>query len=223
MKVVDFKKTLAGEVFEDGPLQWIWLLRLFGCNLNCCGCDTPQAKEGSGYCDADTEEIGDEFLDSAMAKMLITGGEPLLQVRQLRDLINYIDDEDNRYFTYCLETNGSLFIPDDILRRCKIIMDVKTPSSGHKSFNQIGNMERLDGEDYVKFVIEDYEDYTWAKEYLGKHYTPAKIAVSPKWGVLDPKELIKWIREDQAWRFRLNLQLHKYIWGEDGDATNPTE
>ena len=42
----------------------------------------------------------------------------------------------------------------------------------------------------------------------------AAVHFSPVHGVLDPQALSAWILEDQL-PVRLQLQLHKYIWGAD--------
>jgi 7-carboxy-7-deazaguanine synthase len=43
------------------------------------------------------------------------------------------------------------------------------------------------------------------------------VHFSPVHGVLDPRDLIKWIQDDNL-RVRLNLQLHKLIWGPDASG-----
>jgi 7-carboxy-7-deazaguanine synthase len=40
------------------------------------------------------------------------------------------------------------------------------------------------------------------------------VAVGPAWGVLDPGLLVDWILESGL-PIRLNLQIHKIIWGSE--------
>jgi 7-carboxy-7-deazaguanine synthase len=39
------------------------------------------------------------------------------------------------------------------------------------------------------------------------------VLFSPSYGQMDPTELAEWILADRL-RVRLQLQLHKYLWGE---------
>ena len=44
-----------------------------------------------------------------------------------------------------------------------------------------------------------------------------EVLLSPVHGVLDPKELVAWTLEDRL-NVRVQLQLHKYIWGADAQG-----
>jgi 7-carboxy-7-deazaguanine synthase len=140
----------------------------------------------------------------------ITGGEPLLQadvyplMRRLVDLGH----------TVMLETGGHRSIADvpaEVIR----IVDVKCPASGEADKNHWPNLEALSGRDEVKFVIQDRADYEFAKDVGARHDLTARSAavlLSPVHGVLDPQELARWMLADGL-RVRLQLQVHKYIWG----------
>jgi 7-carboxy-7-deazaguanine synthase len=94
-------------------------------------------------------------------------------------------------------------------------VDIKCPSSGEKDRNDLANLNRLTGEDELKFVIGGREDYEYAKDLLNliPHDPSNKIPVhfSPAFGRMEPKELASWILNDRL-NVRLHLQLHKYIW-----------
>ena len=67
----------------------------------------------------------------------------------------------------------------------------------------------------MKFVIGNREDYEFARDLLSTF--PAvrcKIDFSPVFGVLSPRSLTEWILHDRL-PVRLNLQLHKIIWGPE--------
>ena len=40
-----------------------------------------------------------------------------------------------------------------------------------------------------------------------------EILVSPSWGQVDATELARWVLQDQL-RVRVQLQLHKILWGD---------
>jgi 7-carboxy-7-deazaguanine synthase len=81
--------------------------------------------------------------------------------------------------------------------------------------NVFDNLSRLRSHDEVKFVLASRADYDWAKSILSKYDLLSKVSnvlFSPAWDLLSPEDLIAWIKKDNL-RVRLNLQLHKYIWG----------
>ena len=141
----------------------------------------------------------------------ITGGEPLVQ-KGVYELIGLLCDND--YLTI-LETSGSLPI-DEVDNRVKIIMDIKTPSSGMADKNLFENLDNLKRIDEIKFVIGHKEDYNWAKEIINKYNLIKRFSVlmSPVYSVLKNLSLATWILEDKL-NVRYQIQLHKYIWNPD--------
>jgi 7-carboxy-7-deazaguanine synthase len=140
----------------------------------------------------------------------VTGGEPLLQ-EETPPLVGMLLDEG---YTVLLETNGSIDI-GGVDRRCIRIVDIKCPSSGMAGQNDLRNLKKLRVRDELKFVIGSREDYEFAKELLSTF--PAvrcKINLSAVFGVLAPRSLAEWILHDHL-PVRLNLQLHKIIWGPE--------
>ncbi len=135
------------------------LIRLAGCPLRCCYCDTPQALEGGeeiGLPDllATVKEIGIPLVE-------VTGGEPLAQAGG-RPLIRALVEEG---YQVLVETGGGVSI-EGVDPRARIILDVKTPDSGMHERQDWGNLDRLRPGDEVKFVICSRADYEWAREYL---------------------------------------------------------
>jgi len=71
-------------------------------------------------------------------------------------------------------------------------------------------------QDEIKFIIADREDYLWAKSIIESYKLPDRCTVllSPAFNSLDPKALAGWILADNL-SVRLQLQIHKYIWGTE--------
>jgi 7-carboxy-7-deazaguanine synthase len=93
-------------------------------------------------------------------------------------------------------------------------MDVKCPGSGEGGSLNLKNLDVLDHNDEVKFVIADEADYLWARDFLREHRLTDivdTIIFSPVFGELDPRPLSEWILRDRL-PVRLGLQLHKFIW-----------
>ncbi|HJZ80039.1 MAG TPA: hypothetical protein VKD91_06830, partial [Pyrinomonadaceae bacterium] len=94
----------------------------------------------------------------------------------------------------------------------------KCPASGEAERNHWPNLDRIRAEiDEVKFVVADRNDWEFAKEITGKYDLENRahaILISPAWGQIDLQELANWIAESGL-KVRMQLQLHKYIWGPD--------
>ena len=100
--------------------------------------------------------------------------------------------------------------------RCVAIVDVKCPGIGEAERNDPENLARLRPRDELKFVLADRADYEWASALVEREalFKRCPVLFSPVHGKVDPAELSAWILEDGL-DVRLNLQLHKYVWGED--------
>lgn len=200
--------SIQGESTHTGlPCVFV---RLTACDLRCSWCDTPYAfHEGR-------KMSLDAVLDSVAAYdcplVEITGGEPLLQP----DVYALMDALLERGYTVLLETGGHRSIasvPAGVVR----IVDVKCPASGESQKNDWSNLDLLTPADEVKFVVQDRVDYEFAKQVIAQHALAgrcAAILMSPVHGVLDAKELARWILADKL-PVRLQLQAHKYIWSPE--------
>jgi len=196
-------------------------IRLAGCNLRCAWCDTPYAREAEGgYAPFGGLEM---TVDEAVREMVreavkydcrlceITGGEPLMQLESAETAQRLLD----LGYTVLLETNGSAPLAGLDKRIVKIV-DVKCPSSGQAGSFLMENLGYITPEDEVKFVISGREDYEFAKRFLEEFLRDStlKILFAPVTPDLIPKELAQWILKDGL-PVRLQLQLHKYIWGNE--------
>jgi 7-carboxy-7-deazaguanine synthase len=204
LRVNEIFKSIQGESTHAGiPCVFI---RLTGCNLRCSYCDTTYAyEEGT---DMSVNEIVDKIEGYGCKNVCITGGEPLLQ-KNVYKLINLLKKENYKIF---IETNGSMdmnLLPGYVVR----IMDVKCPDSGMNREMDWKNLERLRGDDEIKFVMSSRKDYEWAKRIVKKHNLPdrTKVLFGSAYGKLKPKSLAEWILKDKL-NVRLQLQLHRIIW-----------
>ena len=208
MKVCEIFASIQGESTYAGlPCVFV---RMTGCNLRCSYCDTAYAYEEGIEMSGD--EIFKEIKKHGINLVEITGGEPLLQRPQIGFLIDRLIQSG---FKVLIETNGSISIRD-INPAAVVIMDIKTPNSGmHEKFF-IGNLDYLKPKDEVKLILTDRRDYEWAKEIILQHdlISRCKVLMSPAYGILSPETLSEWIIADRL-KVRLNLQLHKYIFGSE--------
>ena len=185
-------------------------VRLTACDLRCSWCDTTYAfYEGRKMSVDEVMQAVDGFGCSTVE---ITGGEPLLQ-REVYPLMTRLLDTGK---TVLVETGGHRSIadvPPGVVR----IMDVKCPGSGESAKTDWDNLARLTARDQVKFVIKDRADYEFARDIVMRESLSTRVAAvlfSPVHGVLESRQLAKWILADRL-PVRLQLQAHKYIWPPD--------
>lgn len=207
MKINEIFVSIQGEsTYAGRPCIFI---RTAGCNLRCSYCDTEYAfydgKEMS------SDEIFNIVKKSGLELVEITGGEPLLQ-KELPELLDRLLEGN---YEVLIETSGSMDI-DKIDSRAVRIMDIKCPSSGEVSKNNMSNLNKLKPSDEVKFVVGNTEDYNWANEIIEKYNLDKKVTVlfSPVFEKLAPVKLAEWILKDKK-NVRMQIQLHKIIWGAD--------
>jgi 7-carboxy-7-deazaguanine synthase len=126
--------------------------------------------------------------------------------------------------TVLIETSGACDISACDPRVIRI-MDLKTPGSGEADRNDWSNIEHLNQNDEVKFVLCSKADYDWAKQVIFEHklHTKVKaILMSSVNAMPETKELAgcqtlpmdqlaQWIIEDNL-PVRMQSQLHKQIW-----------
>jgi 7-carboxy-7-deazaguanine synthase len=207
MKICEIFTSVQGESTYAGLT--CTFVRVTGCNLRCTYCDTTYAYEDGEELSID--EIVERVRGAGVSLVESTGGEPLL-AEGAHELVSRLLDLGLRVL---VETNGSVSIRD-IDPRAVLIMDVKTPGSGECGSTDLANIELLKETDEVKFVLTDRKDYEWAREFIDTHGLTERCAglFSPAFGILEPRELAGWILQDRL-DVRLNLQLHKYIFGPD--------
>ena len=205
LRITEIFHSLQGETSRVGlPTTFI---RLTGCPLRCHYCDTAYAFTGGQS--MQLQAIVAEVKRFKTPYVTVTGGEPLAQ-KNCIPLMRMLCDSGCQV---SLETSGALDVAA-VDKRVMKILDIKTPASGEVDKNLWSNLEQLNKDDEIKFVICDEADYNWAKQLVSDRELPEKCPVlfSPSQGQLSPTLLADWILRDQL-RVRLQLQLHKILWG----------
>ena len=209
LRVTEIFLSIQGESSHAGrPCSFV---RLTGCPMRCVWCDSEYTFYGG-------EKISFEDiflkLDEFGCKLVeVTGGEPLAQ----RKVFPFITELCDRGYEVLIETGGFVST-ENVDPRASIILDVKCPASGEAEHNHWANLERLRVEkDEVKFVIADMADWDFAKGIIKKHdleTNSKEILISPVHGFENLAEIAEAVSRSGI-KARLNLQLHKYIWGAD--------
>ena len=209
LKICEIYPAIQGESSYVGLPCLI--VRLAGCNLDCSWCDTSRARNGTNAEEISVEQVVGSCRESGLNMVLITGGEPLLQ-EETKDLLERLIDAG---FRVLLETNGSLPI-EGIPQEVTIILDMKCPGSGMQDEMLMENLDMLRPHDEVKFVIADRRDFDYALNIAKRYHLVerSKPLFSPAFDRLNASQLAQWMLESRLF-IRLNLQIHKYIWGSD--------
>ncbi|MCQ2500129.1 MAG: putative 7-carboxy-7-deazaguanine synthase QueE [Lachnospiraceae bacterium] len=209
MKVVEMFTSINGEGTRAGELAVF--VRFKGCNLRCSYCDTMWANEGDcPYEEKGPEEILQEILASGIRNVTLTGGEPLLQ-KEMKALLHLLLQTDLRVE---IETNGAVRLAEYCQERPVFTMDYKLPSSGCESQMILENMELLEADDTVKFVVGTAEDLESALELI-RFYdltNHCHVYFSPVFGSIEPVQIVDFMMEHKLNDVRLQIQMHKVIW-----------
>ena len=206
VRITEIFHSLQGESSLTGlPTVFV---RLTGCPLRCVYCDTEYAFNGG------KKQTIDQILETVASyeceRVCVTGGEPLAQPECLTLLTSLCDSG----YQVSLETSGAMDI-SMVDSRVMKVMDLKTPDSGEIGRNRYDNIYSLDSKDQVKFVIASKTDYDWSTMQVAQYKLNEKLEVlfSPVYEKLAPATLAQWILDDRL-EVRMQVQLHKILWGE---------
>jgi 7-carboxy-7-deazaguanine synthase len=209
LRVTEIFRSIQGESTHAGrPCSFV---RLTGCPMRCTWCDSEYTFKGGER--ISVEDVMRKVHDFGCRLVEVTGGEPLAQ-REAFDLVRRLCDAG---YEVLIETGGYVST-EGLDERASVILDVKCPASGEAERNHWPNLERLRADrDEVKFVVANREDWEFARgvmEKYGLEKSARAILVSPVWGATDLKELAELVASS-GMNVRMQLQLHKYIWGPE--------
>jgi len=208
LRITEIFHSLQGESRTVGvPTVFV---RLTGCPLRCQYCDTAYAFSGGEL--IELSAIINKVAAYNCGYVTVTGGEPLAQPECIA-LLSRLCDEG---LQVSLETSGALSVAE-VDHRVSIVLDLKTPGSRESDKNLESNIALLQKKDQVKFVICDERDYAWARAKVDQYDLLDRVGetlFSPSFDQLSAKQLAQWVLRD-ALAVRMQLQMHKYIWGSD--------
>jgi 7-carboxy-7-deazaguanine synthase len=175
-------------------------IRLAGCNIACAWCDT----DHSMRCNKTPQEIMDKIRDYPASIVKITGGEPLLQSKELEELVILLKD---LKYLVSLETNGTIFNEAIFGMVDLICMDIKTPGSREKSLSDVITQTDAEFPDKTEFkmVISNGKDL----DFISNNFlVDSRIVITPVTGPGFPD---KALLERILYEFpdcRLGVRLH---------------
>lgn len=210
LRVNEVFTSIQGEGYWTGlPVVF---LRLQGCNLSCPWCDSKRTLNPDG---GRLWHIGDLLNSIRMRKpatVVITGGEPMMQAEGVYALIGAECSRPESYVHWHLETNGTLPVSPQWFNW--ITVSPKPPDylihdSVWPHWDELKIV--VDGPEAIR-AAEQLADREAAGRFRPIHQQP--IILQP---VSNDPEMIQLIvdylteKRDWARRWRLGVQMHKYI------------
>ena len=173
-------------------------LRLYGCNLECEWCDTDISTYEILSVDDVAEIIHTQMEFNNIKTFIITGGEPTLQMEEIKRLIKELPED----IKIQMETNGSLF---EYIPEIEYVISPKQDKE--KVFENYYNYENT----FFKFVITSQEDIDEVIS-LKEKYNYDK-AIWLQWEFSRDGEMADLIRENfpRLDNVKLSVQTHKYL------------
>lgn len=179
MKIYEMFHSIQGE----GPAMGnpAIFVRLANCNLKCMGCDTPSMKIQDAPVNMIYKHIREHLSRHPNnTRIVITGGEPLLQSDEVLLLVDMLSDK-----KVDLETNGTIFLSPEIAGKFRFI-SVSPKRDSFKSLQQtrdfFNNWKSIDN-CIFKFVLGTapwmYNEATLKSLIEEFDLDPGKIFVMP--------------------------------------------
>ena len=194
------------------------------CNLRCIWCDTPYTSWEPEDKDISVEDAVNAILAHNCKQVVITGGEPFMQSKDLTILCRRLR-QNGKHIT--IETNGTLFekVEADLLS-ISPKLENSNPSEFNHHFkqhqrNRINQPVLRQFLDYyscqLKFVVETERDLFEIHQLEREMQIPASIIVLMPQGITNNQiqEKQNWIVETcKKYGYRYSPRLHVDIWGD---------
>lgn len=210
MNISEIFCSINGESSMSG-LRTVFI-RTFACPLRCSYCDSLYAVEGDDFKIMSVPDIIAEVKKYDCKRVTLTGGEPMIQA----DAFDLIKELTGEGYSVEIETSGAVDLKplkDLMLDHCIVTMDWKCPSSEMRDRMFESNLDVLDYDDVLKFVVGSQEDLDEVGKI--KDRTNAQIFVSPVFGKIELRDIAERIINEGWNNVRLQLQLHKFCWDPD--------
>lgn len=201
--------TLQGEGYHKGRAAYF--IRLGGCDVGCVWCDVKESWDATFHPSFSIEEIVNKVVleigalensgntqystPNSKPLIVITGGEPLMHnLNELTQALQANGFETN------IETSGSSPLSGSWNWICLSPKKFKAPLP-----------EILPFANELKIVVFNKSDFEWAEKYAALVNEKCLLYLQPEWDKaanITPM-IIDYIKANPKWR--LSLQIHKYI------------
>ncbi|HYP75512.1 MAG TPA: 7-carboxy-7-deazaguanine synthase QueE [Polyangiaceae bacterium] len=221
LKVSEIFESLQGEGVSSGaPCIFV---RLAQCNLHCTWCDTKYTWDFERYRYEDevreqsVAEVSQTVNSAPSRRLVLTGGEPLLQQRALKELFARLAPD----ISVEVETNGTIMPEPEALSRVnQWNVSPKLANAGDpEAFRirpEVLAAFRDSGRAYLKLVVNGDQDFAEADALLARLGWPgARVSFMPE--ASDREQLrsrsFAVAEAARARCYRFSSRLHLELWG----------
>lgn len=197
LPVMEHFYTIQGEGFHQGKAAYF--IRLGGCDVGCVWCDVKESWDADKHPKFSVKTIADMAVYGSGNKKeviaVVTGGEPLMH--QLDELTEVLK---NKGFQTNIETSGAHPLSGSWDWICLSPKKFKAP------LNDV-----IEAADELKVVIFNKSDFDWAEKYAAQVKPRCSLYLQPEWdkaAEVTPM-IVEYIKQNPKWR--ISLQIHKYI------------
>jgi len=157
LKIYNITKDFYYDVHLWGYGKLALIISIAGCNLDCDTCKDKEIISGNTFTDLNVNNLN---LYEPYKYVVISGGEPLLQEKQLIELVLTLQKR-KKFIT--IVTNGSLYIPDIIHNEfVSWIINYRLPSTNYTDWMITDWYHKLNANDFVKFELLTDTDFEFA-------------------------------------------------------------
>jgi len=221
LKVSEIFHSLQGEGISTGaPCVFV---RLAQCNLHCTWCDTKYTWDFQRFRYEDevreqsVAEVAQVVNDTTSRRLVLTGGEPLLQQRALTELFSRLAPD----ITVEVETNGTIVPEPPALSRVnQWNVSPKLSNAGDPEHFRIKpevlRILRGTGRAYLKLVVRGDADYAEADALVAQLAWPSeRVLLMPEATDRDSLRArsLEVAEAARARSFRFSSRLHLELWG----------
>ena len=200
-------------------------LRLATCNLACSWCDTKYTWDWEHYDFAQevvslvANEVEARILSFECRRLIVTGGEPLLQQRELALLVASLKERD---FQFEVETNGTIVPQPELVRdidqwnvspKLSTSGNIKDKRDQRRAMDVLSRLPNA----YFKFVVTEPGDVDEVLTLRDKYgLLNQQIILMPEGTtVADIQNRSPWVSEACVKEgFRFSTRLHILLWGD---------
>lgn len=221
MRIVETFKSLQGEGSGSGSPAFF--IRLAGCNVHCPFCDTKESWDLSSGLELSVKDLMNVLKGSITENhiIVITGGEPFIQLEELRELLETLLSED-LYDRVVIETSASVQIPDFVMSTIPAVKLNISPKKNMAVQPLYWDYFRVNE---FRFAVDNSingQNIEWVYSLL-KHYPSIRrrangnLYLSPViHGDLSSEENWKWAKEvadycKNSGEFKFSMQIHKLL------------
>lgn len=192
MLVHEIFKSIQGEGPQMGYVATF--IRLWGCNLQCEWCDTPQ--NDTDKHEMSCESVANTALSFGNNLFVVTGGEPMLQQSEVEKLFLTLTARLDGKLSRAIETSGSIWLSDALLHLTDVLVLSPKLGSSHADrmgvdplefyniFYELFYANRSSGHMYMcyKFVVGDDSDLKAIHDFIKLVPPEAPIILQPEDG-----------------------------------------